>query len=95
MTDTPATNAKLIEGPAAVLIVDNTTDPGPNYFAHSPHGLTWLWDEHTLRYLQRAGLLTGDGLNGAEPVAWETVQHYIENAWTGGDRVPTGYVRTR
>lgn len=79
--------------PAAVLIVDNTTTPGPNYFALSPHGLTWLWDENTLRAMQDAGLLTGDGLDGAVSVAWETVQHYIDTAWTGGQRVPTGYTR--
>lgn len=81
----------MMTAPAAVLIVDDTV-PG-NYFALSPHGLTWLWDEDTLRALQRADLLTGDGLEGAEVVPWQTVQHYIEMAWTGDERVPTGYHR--
>ncbi|HEY6416328.1 MAG TPA: hypothetical protein VIX41_08825 [Acidimicrobiales bacterium] len=77
--------------PAAVLVVDNTVNA--NYFALSPHGLTWLWDVNSLAYMQQVGLLTGDGLDGAQVLPWETIQHYIEMAWTGGDRVPTGYTR--
>lgn len=78
--------------PAAVLIVDNTVGGG-NYFALSPHGLTWLWDEASLRAMQNVGLLTGNGLDGAIVLPWETCQHYIEMAWTGGTRVPDGYHR--
>lgn len=79
--------------PAAVLVVDDTTTPGPNYFALSPHGFTWLWDETALRAMQDAGLLTGTGLNGAQVLPWQTCQHYIDMSWTGGQRVPTGYTR--
>jgi len=82
-----------VTDPAAVLIVDNTSNS--NYFALSPHGFTWLWDEASLRAMQSVGLLTGDGLANAVVLPWETCQHYIEMAWTGGNRVPDGYVRAR
>lgn len=77
--------------PAAVLVVDDTLDS--NYFSLSPHGFTWLWDEASLRAMQEVGLLTGDGLTGAKVLPWQTCQHYIEMAWTGGGRVPNGYHR--
>ena len=78
--------------PVAVLVVDNTVGGG-NFFALSPHGFTWLWDESALQAMQDAGLLTGSGLYGAVVLSWETCQHYIEMCWTGDQRVPNGYYR--
>ena len=72
----------------ATLIVDDTVDS--NYFALSPHGFTWLWDEASLRAMQNDGTLTGDGLGDAVVLPWQTCQHYMEMSGTG-NRWPAGY----